>query len=424
MGAVRIEKGEKTALLAVMLNLAIFIMKYSSAILSGSIALKAESYHSLADLIASVTVFIGLKIAKRKTRTFPYGLYKLENLLSVFISIIILYSGYKIILEVIHEPASVITNSWTAIVCLMISVLAIFFFSRYEKKIAREINSPILLADAAHVRMDVFSNMMVLIAIISSQIGFDLDKIAATIVILIIAKTGLRILIDGTRVLLDASVGYDTLSKVEKIILGTPQVVELKSLTGRNSGRFKFIEAMIVLKTHNFDNAYLIIEQIEQRTRDEIKDIDRVMIQYEPLHKATTVYALPITENLAAVSAHFGEAPHFLLIIVKAGEKIVSQINILDNPFCQVERGKGILAGELLVKNGVDVVIVKSDFTSKGPLYVFADANVEIVQTQEATPQDALKGLGLELPAELESTETTKLPEELLHEGENKNAKF
>jgi cation diffusion facilitator family transporter len=410
LGAVRIEKGEKTALLAVILNLAIFIMKYSSAILSGSIALKAESYHSLADLIASVTVFIGLKIAKRKTKEFPYGLYKLENLLSVFISIIILYTGYTIVLEVIHEPASAITNSWLAIASLTISILVTFFFSGYEKKVAREINSPILLADAAHVRVDVFSNMIVLIAIISSRIGFDLDKIAAIIVILIIAKTGLRILIDGTRVLLDASVGYGTLSKVEKIILGTPQVVELKSLTGRNSGRFKFIEAMIVLKTHNFDNAYLIIEQIEQRARDEIKDIDRVMIQYEPLHKAVTVYALPLTEDLASMSAHFGEAPHFLLLFVNIGEKFASQLSILDNPFCQVERGKGILAAELLVKYGVDVVIVKTDFTSKGPLYVFADADVEIVKTQEETPRDALKGLGLELPAELESTETTKLP--------------
>ena len=240
-------------------------------------------------------------------------------------AIAILYTGYEIILEVIHEPASEITHSWLAIVSLLLSVLATFFFSRYEKRVAREINSPILLADAAHIRVDVLSNMVVLIAIISHLIGFDLDKIAAIIVVLIIVKTGLQILIDGARVLLDASVGYETLSKVEKIILGTPQVVGLKSLTGRNSGRFKFIEATIVLKTHNFDKAHLIVEQIEKRARDEIKGINRVLIQYEPLHKAETVYALPLTEDHAAISAHFGEAPYFLLVTVKAGEKIASQ---------------------------------------------------------------------------------------------------
>lgn len=387
-------------MLAVMLNLAIFSIKYFAAILSGSIALKAESFHSLADLIASVTVFIGLKIAKRKSKAFPYGLYKLENLLSVLVSIAILYTGYEIILEVIHAQTSEITNSWLAIVSLMLSVLATFFFSRYEKKIAREINSPILLADAAHIRVDVLSNLVVLIAIISNLIGFDLDKIAAIIVVLIIVKTGLQILIDGTRVLLDASVGYETLSKVEKIILDTPQVVGLKSLTGRNSGRFKFIEATIVLKTHNIDKAYLIVEQIEKRARDEIKDINRVLIQYESLPKAETVYALPLMEDCATISEHFGDAPHFLLATVNSGEKTACEVNILDNPFGQIERGKGILAAELLVKNGVDVVIVKTDFTSKGPFYVFADANIEVVQTQEEKPETALKSLGVEMPAE------------------------
>ncbi len=375
--------------------------------------MKAESFHSLADLIASITVLIGLKIAKRKTKTFPYGLYKLENFLSVFISIAILYTGYEIILEVIHEPASAITHSWLAIISLLLSVLATFFFSRYEKRIAREINSPILLADAAHIRVDVLSNLIVLIAIISNLIGFGLDKIAAIIVVLIIVKTGLQILIDGARVLLDASVDYETLSRVAKIVLGTPQVVELKSLTGRNSGRFKFIEAMIVLKTHNLDKAHLIVEKIEQQARDEIKDINRVLIQYEPLHKAETVYALPLTEDHAAISTHFGEAPHFLLITVKAGKKIASQVSIVDNPFGRIERGKGILAAELLVQNGVDVVIVKTDFASKGPFYVFADANIEVVQARDETPEDVLRSLGLEMPAGLDPIGMTELSEKM-----------
>ena len=133
-----------------------------------------------------------------------------------------------------------------------------FWFSGYEKKFGQKINSPILLADAAHIRTDVLSNAVVLLAIISSLIGYQFDKIAALIVVGFIAKTGIQILLDGARVLLDASLDYDTLSKVEKIIVDTPQVVELKTLTGRNSGRFKFIEAGIVLTTHNLDKAHFI----------------------------------------------------------------------------------------------------------------------------------------------------------------------
>jgi divalent metal cation (Fe/Co/Zn/Cd) transporter len=50
-------------------------------------ALKAETYHTLADVVSSLMVFAGLQIARRKTKQFPYGLYKVENLFSVIIAL-------------------------------------------------------------------------------------------------------------------------------------------------------------------------------------------------------------------------------------------------------------------------------------------------------------------------------------------------
>lgn len=44
-------------------------------------------------------------------------------------------------------------------------------------KIGKEINSPILIADAAHIRMDVLSNVIVLAAIISSMLGYPLIRL-------------------------------------------------------------------------------------------------------------------------------------------------------------------------------------------------------------------------------------------------------
>ena len=93
------EKGQKVAFLAIGVNLLLFGMKYLFAELSGSMALKAEAIHSLSEVIASSTVFTGLIIAKRKTRSFPYGLYKVENLVSVAVALAIFYAGYEIAAE-------------------------------------------------------------------------------------------------------------------------------------------------------------------------------------------------------------------------------------------------------------------------------------------------------------------------------------
>lgn len=389
------EKSEKTALQAILITLFIFGIKVIAAIITGSIALKAEAFHTFSDSIASMTVFAGLKMAKRKTKTFPYGLYKIENLMSVVISLLILYSGYEIAMEAIGATQMDLKNFGVGIILLVVVIIITFLFSRYEMKIGKEINSPILLADAKHSRTDVLSNMVVMIAIIFGSIGYKLDKIAALIVVVFIAKTGFEILKDGVKVLLDASVDYETLSKTEKIILNTPQVVEIKSLTGRNSGRFKFIESNIIIKTHNLDKAHIIADKIEENIKKELGNIDQVLIHYEPMKKEEIVYAIPLMEDKESISPHFGEAPWFMFIIFKNGEKTANRVKVIQNPCIKEEKGKGILAAEFLLQNSVDVVIVKKDFSGKGPAYVFSDANVEVVLTEEEKPLLAIEKLGL-----------------------------
>ena len=389
------EKSEKTALQAILITLFIFGIKVIAAIITGSIALKAEAFHTFSDSIASMTVFAGLKMAKRKTKTFPYGLYKIENLMSVVISLLILYSGYEIAMEAIGATQMDLKNFGVGIILLVVVIIITFLFSRYEMKIGKEINSPILLADAKHSRTDVLSNMVVMIAIIFGSIGYKLDKIAALIVVVFIAKTGFEILKDGVKVLLDASVDYETLSKTEKIILNTPQVVEIKSLTGRNSGRFKFIESNIIIKTHNLDKAHIIADKIEENIRKEVRNIDQVLIHYEPMRKEEIVYAIPLMEDNESISPHFGEAPWFMFIIFKNGQKTANRVKVIQNPCIKEEKGKGILAAEFLLQNSIDVVIVKKDFSGKGPAYVFSDANVEVILTEEEKPVLVREKLGL-----------------------------
>lgn len=389
------EKSEKIALQAILVAFFIFGIKLIAAIITGSIALKAEAFHTLTDFIASLTVYAGLKIAKRKTKSFPYGLYKIENLISVVISLLVLFSGYEIALEAINAKQTEVKNSIVGIIILIVVVLISFAFSKYEKKVGKEINSPILIADADHSYIDVLSNIIVMVSIILGTIGYHLDKIATLIVVIFIVKTGFGILKDGVKVLLDASVDYETLSKTEKIILNTPQVVEIKKLTGRNSGRFKFIEANIVIKTHNLDKAHLIADKIENQIKQELSNIDHVLIHYEPMQKEEMIYVIPLTEEKNKISSHFGEAPWFMFVTFKTGERVAKQADVMVNPFMNEEKGKGILAAEFLIKKGIDVMIVKKDFASKGPAYVFSDSNVEVVLTEEEIPEAAIGKLGL-----------------------------
>jgi len=399
-------KDQKVALLAIGVNLVLFGLKYLFAELSGSMALKAEAIHSLSDVIASSTVFAGLIMAKRKTRAFPYGLYKVENLVSVIVALAIFYAGYEIALEAIKGGGSSLQNLGITIASVFCAMVITFGFSRYEARVGAEIESPSLIADARHMWVDMLSNTVVLAGLLSSLAGFNFDRIAAFIVVFFIAWVGGKILIDGVRVLLDASLDYQTLSLAEKLILEEPRVIEIQNLMGRNSGRYKFIEASIVLKTHDLDRANFIAHRIEANIKKQITNVDRALIHFEPTQKEALIYALPLKEaKQTQISPHFGEAPYFAFITVRVKDKKAIEQKIIENPFTQVEHGKGILVAEFLNKYSIDVVITKESFEGKGPFYVFSNAAVENFQSEREKIEEALEDIGIHFdPTELKTS--------------------
>ena len=390
------EQGQKVATLAIAVNLVMFATKYMVAGLSGSIALKAGAFDSMSDVVASSTVFVGLVIARRKTKSFPYGLYKVENLVSVVVALVILFIGYEIIKEAIGERVVRLQNVPLAIGSLVGIVTIGYVFSRYEARVGKALNSPSLMADAKHMRADMFANGIVLAGLCSNFTRVDLDRMAAFVIVIFIAATGGKILIDGIRVLLDASLDYKTLSLAEKLILSEPQVIKIKSLMGRNSGRYKFIEADIVLKTHTLDEAKFTADRIETNIKKQINNVDRALIHFEPTQRDHLTYALPL-ENVEKqiISNHFGQAPYFTLITVSVKDKTAVGKKVFNNPFTHVQQGKGILVAELLNKHSIDVIITKEGFEGKGPFYVFSNAAVDNQVTAENTVKDALERMGI-----------------------------
>jgi divalent metal cation (Fe/Co/Zn/Cd) transporter len=79
----------KVAIYSCLVNAALMVAKYFLGEASGSLALKADAIHSLADVVSSLTIFLGIVIADRKTKIFPQGLYKVENLVAMLSSLFI-----------------------------------------------------------------------------------------------------------------------------------------------------------------------------------------------------------------------------------------------------------------------------------------------------------------------------------------------
>jgi cation diffusion facilitator family transporter len=375
----------RVAWASIAVNVFLTILNLAIAAASGSLAVAAEMVHNLVDLVAAIAVLAGVKISERASRDFPYGLYKVENLVAVGIAILIFFTGYEIAKEAIFAEAQTArVNAWI-LAGVAVSAAVPLAFSVYEMRMGRELNSPSLIADAQEYRVHVFSSGVVFLALIGQLVGLPLDRYAALVIVILIAKTGWELLSDGMRVLLDASLDSETLDQVRAVIEGEPTVTKVRSLVGRNAGRYRFLEADVALRVDDLEKAHAISERIKRKIREEVPYVERVQLHYEPQVRTHVRYAAPLADAAGEISEHFGEAPYFGLIIVRMVDGQVEQEEILFNPYQEVDKAKGIRVGEWLVGLKTDVVLLREDVRGKGPAYVFGDANIEIRLTDAET---------------------------------------
>jgi len=374
-------------------NLFLAGLKAALALLSGSLALAADAVHSAVDVVGSLVVLGGLIIARRKSKAFPYGLYKVENVAAIVVAFLIFLAGYEIAREAWQGTARVVMASPAILAGAALAVLLPLAFSRYEARLARTTNSPSLTADSRHFQTDVLSSAVVLIALAGSRLGWPLDRIGAAVVVIFIARAGWELLADGMRVLLDASLDVETLTRVRGLMEDEPAVAAVKSLTGRNAGRYRFLEAEVTLRTHDLDKAHAVSQRLEEGIRREIAHVDRVLIHYEPTAKKRVRYALPLADLNGTISQHFGEAPYFALITIRLSDGEVERQEVVANPHTKLPKAKGIQVAEWLVGQKVDVVLVKESLHNKGPEYVFANAGVEMQDVVADTLAVALAAL-------------------------------
>ncbi|MGV8174245.1 MAG: cation diffusion facilitator family transporter [Methanothrix sp.] len=383
----------RVALYSLLFNLALVAAKLVLSDLSGSLALRADAVHSMVDVLASVALILGLKISERKSEGFPLGLYKVENLASIAISFLLFATAYEIILEAAEGGVQPALYQGYVLYAVAAIVPLPYLFGSFQIRVGEQTGSPSLIADGVQHKADVLTSALVFLALIAQSIDFPLDRVAAAIIALVIFKEGWEILLSGMRVLLDASVDRKTLEEIHRLIMQAPEVESINEVVARNSGRYLFVQASLILRVTDLKRAHLASERIEARIREELPNVDRVLIHYEPKVKSMLRYAVPLANARGSLGEHFGESPYFALVEMDLAEMRLSKQEIIANPYQDLAKGKGIKVAQFLLDYKPDVVITRESLTGKGPGYAFAEAGVEIGQTKARTLDELIEGL-------------------------------
>jgi cation diffusion facilitator family transporter len=375
---------------SIAVSLLLTLINLIIATASGSLAVAAEMVHNLVDLAASVAVLAGLKISQRQSRAFPYGLYKVENVVAVGVALFIFVSGYEIAKEALLSPPQEATVRGWMLIGVALSGIIPLVFSHYELRAGRAANSPALIADAQEYRTHLFSSGLVLVALVGQLLGLPLDRIAALVIVVLIAKMGWELLVDGMRVLLDASLDTETLKQVRATIKQHPAVVEVQALTGRNAGRYRFIEAQVGLRVRGLEKANQVSHAIAAAIREQVPHVERALIHVEPAERTVQRLAVPAADTNGSVSQHFGTAPFFVIRDVHVKDGALLEQRIVANPYADAPRGRGLKVAQWLLEQDVDVLLTADDIRGKGPGYALGDAGVEVTVSTAGSLGQAL----------------------------------
>lgn len=380
---------QRVAVYGILVSLLLVAIKGSLAIFSKSLVLTATAVDSAVDVVGAIVLWAGLRLSARKSSRFPFGLYKIENVLQVIVAILIFVGAYEIAAQALapQEEAPVIT--WWVIAGVVVSIAITLAYSLYATSRGRRTSSPALVADGKHRLVDVMSGTLALVAVASTFIGFDIDRWAAFPILAIVVYSGWGLLTDGMKVLLDASVDSRTLRLIEDTLEADPLVVRVRDLTARSAGRYVFVEAIVMVRTDDLEKAHAAADRLEAGVRDELPGVDHMTLHLEPQRHDVLSVCLPLAADPERLSDEFGSASRFAFVKVKPVDGTIVDKAVRDNPHQHDDRQKGIVTAEWLVGFAVDVLMVTHE-VNKGPAYVFRDAGVEVRHTDQSGVDDAL----------------------------------
>ena len=375
-------KLERWGWYSVLVNVLLASLHGLIAWMSGSLAVFAELVHNLIDLLGAVAVLVGIRLAARTSRAFPYGLYKIESLVAVGLAGLVLLTAYEVARDALFAPPGDLNAEPWMFGLLVLTTAVPLIFSHFQMRVGLAGHSPALIADAREYRVHAFTTGLAIVGLASQWLGMPLDRLAAGLIVVAVLKTAWDLLADAMRVLLDASLEAETLSAIRAVIEADPMVTQLNWVTGRNAGRYHFVEAGLSLRATSRKKVEVALRRIENAVRKAVPRIERLVVQLEPAASADACYALPLAEVDGPISEHFGEAPYFVILTLRGDDQSLVERRVVSNPYRTLERGKGIRVAEWLIGQKVDVVLSREVLHGRGPAYVFRDAGVELKATE------------------------------------------
>lgn len=234
----------------IVINLTLAGFKFLAGFLARSGAMISDAVHSASDVLATLIVILGVKLAGRDAdRSHPYGHERLECVAALILAVILGATGLGIGWSGIRKitgGGELAVPGLLALIAAVVSIVVKEAMFWYTWLAAKKINSSALKAEAWHHRSDALSSVGSFAGILGARLGFPaLDPVASVVICLFILKAAWDILSDALGKMTDHACPPAMEQEMAEAILAQPGVLGLDTLNTRLFGDRVYVDVEI-----------------------------------------------------------------------------------------------------------------------------------------------------------------------------------
>lgn len=272
---VRLDLISVSSLIGIIMNIILFISKIILGFVSKSTAILNDAFNNLSDSVVSIMALIGSSFSKKPAdKDHPFGHGRIEYVVSLLVSIVIIYVGLMLF---INSAKSFNDNnpnglSLLSFIILFAGILIKVYIYRLNAKLYKDLESDLNLGVMLDARNDIISTSAIILGVFLQRfVSFNLDAAMGIVVAFFVIKPGIDLFNETVKYLLGERIDEHIEEKISEILLSGQYIKGIHHLDIHQYGRGQIIGSCHVEVPGNLTVSELHneIDRIEKIIRKE-----------------------------------------------------------------------------------------------------------------------------------------------------------
>ncbi len=283
------KNGKKAAIVGIGANTFLTILNIIVGLIAGSYALLSEGAHTLSDILTSIIAYIGFKIGQKPADyDHPEGHGRAEAIAGLIITLFLAIVGYEIFtgaLRKLLNPSTIVTPEYSAAIMAVVGIFTNIIISSYIIKLGKEINSPAIIADGHHQRVDIFSSIAILIGVFVANAGYPiLDPIIGLVISLMIFKTAYDVGKSNIDNIMGKIPSKELINKIENAANEVDEVDGVHNIKINYFGSYATVSLHIELDGDlKLSQSHKIVHIVQKKITDEVDIVKEANVHSCPI---------------------------------------------------------------------------------------------------------------------------------------------